>query len=145
MYNRLQKDIVTAMKEKNDLKKNLLRGILAIANSIAKDAKTDVVTDDMVLTAIKKELKQQKQSLEAVEAMPDSEFYKLTELRINILETEYMPKQLSEDELRTEIAKFIEDNNLKALGKGAMKNIMPVFKDKADGKMVNKIASELLV
>ena len=101
MYNRLQKDIVTAMKEKNDLKKNLLRGILAIANSIAKDAKTDVVTDDMVLTAIKKELKQQKQSLEAVEAMPDSEFYKLTELRINILETEYMPKQLSEDELRT--------------------------------------------
>jgi len=144
MYNRIKNDIVTALREKDNLKKNLLRCIISAVDGKVKEAKLEKATDEMVLDAVKSELKQQHQSLDSVKTMPDSDFYKDTYKRIQILEKEYLPKQLTEDELRVEIKKFIDENNLKEKGKGALRDIMPVFKNKGDGKVVNKVAMELL-
>ena len=57
--------------------------------------------------------------------------------------SEYAPKMMSEDEVR----KIIEEKFSDVIATGnkgmIMKTVMPEFKGKADGKMINKLVSEL--
>jgi hypothetical protein len=60
--------------------------------------------------------------------------------------TEFLPQQLSEDELREIVAAAIREVNAgspKDMGK-IMQVVMPKIKGRADGKMVNKLVMEIL-
>lgn len=144
MFKKLQTEIKEAMIEKDTVKRDVLKMILNKAREIAKEKKVDDVTDEMVIEAAKKELKQLNQTIASLEGKEDSNLYVESKRKISIIEEGYLPKQMSEDELRVALEKFIEENNLKGLGKGAMKTIMPAFKDKADGKLINKLVTELI-
>lgn len=144
MLKKLQNEIKEAMISKNTIKKDVLKMVLNKARAIAKEKKTEDISNEIIIEATKKELKQLKQTINSLSGKEDSSLYKESVKKINILEAEYIPKQMTEDELRTSLEKFIKDNNLRNEGKSAMKTIMPVYKDLADGKMVNKIVSELL-
>lgn len=143
MVNKLMSEMREAMKNKDAVKRDCLKMVLNKAREIAKDQKTEDVTDDMVVTAAKKEVKQLQQTLDSLKGHEDSELYKTTTTKKEMLEKDYIPAQLSEDALRVELQKFIDENGLKGMGKAAMKKIMPAFKDKADGKMISKLVSEM--
>ena len=67
------------------------------------------------------------------------------EAELAILE-QYMPKQMSEDEIRDAVMKLLEENGITAepKNKGAiMKVVMPALNGKADGKDINKVVSSL--
>lgn len=58
----------------------------------------------------------------------------------------YMPKQMTDEEVREEVRKAIQEaeaKTIKELGK-VMKILMPRMKGKADGALVNKVAKEEL-
>ena len=146
MIKRIYEDIKVSMKEKNICKRDVLKMVLNKANALAKDAKIEVPTDEMIFDAIKKESKQIQDTIDILvkNEKIDSDLYKDSISKLNILK-EYLPKQLSEEELKIEIQKFITDNNIDITNKGiVMKAIMPIFKSKADGKLINQIVSSLL-
>lgn len=146
MIKKIYEDIKVSMKEKNICRRDVLKMVLNKANALAKDAKIEVPTDEMILDAIKKESKQIQDTIDILvkNEKVDSDLYKESVSKLEILK-EYLPKQLSEEELKIEIQKFINDNNIDITNKGnVMKVIMPVFKSKADGKLINKVVSSLL-
>lgn len=144
MFKKLQSDVKEAMIAKDNIRRDVLKMVVSKAREIAKEAKTETVSDEMVYSAAKKEIKQLKQTIDSLKGREDSELYKESARKLEILENDYMPCQLSEDELRVSLEKFIMNNNLKEIGNRAMKDIMVEYKDKADGKLVNRIARELL-
>ncbi|NLW40557.1 MAG: GatB/YqeY domain-containing protein, partial [Tissierellia bacterium] len=91
------------------------------------------------------QLKEKRNALEDFKKAERQDLIDLTEEEINIL-LEYLPKQLSDEELRQIVIKTIDElgaKDLKDMGK-IMKSIMPKIKGKADGGRVNKIVREIL-
>ena len=100
----------------------------------------------MVLDAIKKESKQLQDTIDILvkNKKEDSDLYKESVTKMDILKS-YLPKQLSEEELTKEIKDFIEKNNIDTSNRGlVMKSVMPEFKSKADGKLINKVVGTLI-
>lgn len=63
---------------------------------------------------------------------------------VSILET-YLPQQLSEDDLRTQISALIYSNNYSAKEMGKiMSTLKEKYSGKYDGKLASSIAKELL-
>ena len=153
MLARIRNDIKVAMREKNIIKKDVLKMILLKSEEIAKEDaiknKKDLAkihpTDEMVIDACNKELKQLNQTKDILvsNGKEDSELYKETIEKISIV-TSYLPKQLSEEELKEKIRELIsgiEDKSNKGL---IMKTVMSNLKGKADGKIINSCVQEVL-
>lgn len=143
MFKKLQEEIKAAMIAKDHVKRDVLKMVLNKAREIAKEAKVEDVSDDMVVEASKKELKQIQQTIASLKGKEDCSLYQESIRKERILEEGYIPQQMSEEQLREELSKFIEENGLKGQGKAAMKIVMPAFKNKADGKLISKLVSEL--
>lgn len=103
LYETIMSNIKDAMKEKNTILKDVLKQVQTKAQATAKESKTEI-TDEIVIDAINKELKQLNQTLDAVKSKPESELFKSTMEKITILK-EYLPEQMSEDEIANEINK----------------------------------------
>lgn len=143
MFKKLQEEIKAAMIAKDHVKRDVLKMVLNKAREIAKEAKVEDVSDDMVVEASKKELKQIQQTIASLKGKENCSLYQESIRKERILEEGYIPQQMSEEQLREELSKFIEENGLKGQGKAAMKIVMPTFKNKADGKLISKLVSEL--
>ena len=72
----------------------------------------------------------------------EGKFYKDTIAKIEIIK-EYLPKQLSEDEIADEVRKLISGINKSNKGQ-VMKVVMPALKGKADGKLINQIVMKVM-
>lgn len=145
MITKIRADIKQSMIDKNVVRRDVLKMVLDKANALAKDKKIETPTNEMFIDAINKEKKQIQQTIDILKTngKENSDLFAESNEKINIL-NEYLPKQLSEVELRNEIVKFVENNNLDTSNMGAlMGKIMPVFKGKADGKLINQIVKSL--
>lgn len=130
------------IKEQAKIKKSVLTMVIAKANDIAKTKKLEQPTDEMITDAIKKEMKQLEQTKESCEKYDNQVMLKETMLKESILK-EYLPKQLSKEELTIEITKILSEIDTSNKGL-VMKTIMPKFKNKADGKLINSVITEIL-
>ena len=142
---RLNADMISAMKDKDKSRVSIIRMVRSdIKNLEIKDKKE--LDDEEVISVIQKVSKQTNESLEAFEKVntnPD----KIAELKyyLTVLES-YLPKQLSEDEIKAIVGKVVTESGLtskKDMGK-VMGALMPLVKGRADGKLVNKVVSEIL-
>ena len=138
----LRKDMVAAMKEQNKEKKDAISSLIDATKKVAIDKGVrDNITDDLVNQVIMKELKSIK---EQIDTCPKEREDLLTQYknRFSFIEA-YAPKLMSKDEiLKTINDKFSDIISSKNKGQ-IMKNIMPEFKGKADGKLINEIIEEL--
>lgn len=145
MINKIRADIKIAMLNKDNISRDVLKMVLDKANANAKEKKIEVPTNEMVIDAINKERKQIKQTLDILvqNKKEDSDLYKESITKYNLLET-YLPKQMSEDEIKDVVNKIIIEKNLDIKNKGLiMKNVMPILKGKADGKIISSIVNSL--
>ncbi len=145
MFKRIHNDIKTAMLNKDEVTKNVLKMIINKANAIAKEAKVETPTDEMVIKSIKSELKQLEQTMSMLKDgnKDTSELYIQSKQQAELLKT-YLPKQLSKEELYNKIVEFINQNNIDITNRGlVMKELMSNFKDVADGKMISVIVNEI--
>lgn len=138
MYKKIQAEIKSAMVEKNQDKKDVLRQVMAKAQMAAKEQKKDI-TDEIILSAVQKELKQLNQTKESVPA--DSSLYKSTLYKMSVLQ-EYMPKQMAEDDVYLVAKGILDAGEYKSFGE-KMKAVMSDLKGKADSKLISDVVKKL--
>jgi len=127
-----------------------LRGIRAIKAAILlakteKGAVTDTLNEEQEMKLLQKLMKQRKDSLEIFQRENRADLAKKEEEEIAVIE-KYLPKQLSAEELKTELKKIIEQVGAKTpqdMGK-VMGAANKAFAGKADGKTISVIVKELL-
>lgn len=142
---RIAQDLKEAMKAKDQA---ALRGIRAVKAAILLEktsgAKHDL-TEETEMKLLQKLVKQRKDSLEIYEKEGREDLAQTEREEIEVIER-YLPKQLSEDELRVEIKKIIDEvgaDSMKDMGK-VMGAAQKKLAGKADGKTMSGIVKELL-
>lgn len=138
----LTNDLKDAMKDKNQVRKSVVTLVRAAIKQKEVDERVDL-DDNAVMDIISKQLKQRNDALVDFKKAGRDDLISQTEKEIEILLT-YLPKQLTDDELRDYIKKAVEQVNatsVKDMGK-IMGILMPQVKGKADGKRINNLVSE---
>lgn len=141
MYNKIMSEIKEAMKNKETDKKDVLKMAVTKAQAVAKENKCEV-TEEIMLDGIKKELKQLNQTKDSLKGKEDSDLYKSTIYKIEIL-NKYLPEMLSEKDVAIRVVMILEEVNPKNKGE-AMKAVMQKLKGKADNKVIAKCVDEYL-
>ena len=145
MKERILKDIVTAMKEKDKEKLTVLRMVKG-AMQLEEINKKEELTDEDVIGIIAKQIKTRKESIVEFEKGNRQDLIDQTNAEIKILE-EYMPEQLSEEEVDQIIEQAFTTVNPESMKDMAriMKEVTPKLKGKADMSAVStKIRNKLL-
>src|SRR5690625_944485 len=142
---KLNGDMKQAMKNKDKQTLSVIRMVKAsIQNETIKLGKK-TLSEDEELTVLSREVKQRKDSLHEFKSAGRDDLVEKTESELNILQ-EYMPKQLSNEELEKIVQSTIEEVNAtskKDIGK-VMSAVMPQVKGKADGSQINNIVQKQL-
>lgn len=144
LQDQLMADLKEAMKAKDNLKKDTITLVRAAVKQREVDERTQL-DEDQVLDLISKEVKTRRASIEEFKKGDRQDLVDKTQAEIDIL-LDYLPDQLTEDEVRAMVLEIIEEEGLsqkKDMGR-LMKAIMPKIKGRADGKLVNKIGAEVL-
>lgn len=141
---KLRKDKMQAMKDKDKLKSAVITNMMSTI-ALTEKMEKRILSDDEAIKFVQKELKQAKDTLSM---LPEDRKDAIDEIkaRIEIIES-YLPKQLSKEELEEEIRKIIEEEKIefspKAKGQ-IMKLVMAKFASRTDGKTVNLVVDGLL-
>lgn len=137
--------IVTAMKAKDKVALDSLRAVKSQVLLLKTEIKGAEVTDDQVITILQRMVKQRKDSYEQFSAQGRTDLADVETAQIKVIE-EYLPKQLTDEELKTEIEKLIsetEATSIKEMGKViglASKNLA----GRVEGKRISAMVKELL-
>lgn len=108
MLTKLRAEIKDGMLTKNNAKRDLFKLVLNKAQAIAKEEKCEI-TNDIVIKAGNSELKQLNQTLELT---PEgTEFYNENLLKKEMI-VEFLPKLLTEDEIRTRVKTYLAEMNI---------------------------------
>ena len=141
---KLMEDLKSAMRNKEEIRKNTVQMVRAAILQIEKD-KGIQVEDDKILEIIAKEVKSKRDALKDFEKAEREDLISQTNEEIAVLQ-EYLPKQLSREEIKVELEKIIAEvgaTTMKDMG-----NIMKEAKAKmgaaADGKTINEVAKEIM-
>lgn len=141
-FETLQKDMIAAMKARDAERKEVLSNLVSAAKKAAIDKMCrDNITEEIVDAAILKELKTAK---EQIDTCPADREELLAKYQFNYdVISEYAPQMMSEEEIRGILERDYADV-IATKNKGQiMKTIMPAFKGKADGKLINQIVADL--
>lgn len=141
MYNKVMSEIKDAMKNKETDKRDVLKMAVAKAQAIAKESKCDV-DNNIMMTAIQKELKQLSQTKDSLKGKEDSDLYKSTLYKIEILNA-YLPKMMDEEAVAETVELLLSNKGINNKG-AAMKIVMGDLKGKADNKVISKCVDEFL-
>lgn len=141
LLERLNTEIKEAMINKDVHKRDVLRTVKSNANLDAKEKHVDI-TDELVIDAVKKEIKQLNQTVKSLAGKENTVLYRSSKYRIEILET-YMPKQLTEDEIREEVKKIVSEMDENVAFGVKMRAVMKELSGKADGKLIQKFVKEV--
>lgn len=141
---KLLEDLKNCMKEKNVVRKNVIQMVRAAILQVEKDKHIEL-NDDQIIDIIAKESKKRKDSLEDYEKSGREDLIKEIKEEIEIL-AEYLPKQLSIEEVEEIVKEVIKDEgatSMKDMGK-----VMKAAKEKigaaSDGKTINEVVKKLL-
>ena len=111
----------------------------------AEIAKRGDLDDDELLSVLGREAKRRKEAIEEFKKGNRQDLVDRETEELKIIE-DYLPEQLSEDELRGIINDTIDEVGASSpgdLGK-VMGRVMPKLKGRADGKLVNSMVRETL-
>lgn len=142
---KIQSEIVAAMKAKDEVRLAALRSVKAAILNEKSNGKYHELTDADVTALIQKQIKQRKESeVEYLEGGRLDLAYKEQEERL-VLE-EYVPKQLTEDEVEEIVKEILVETaatSMKEMGK-VMGLATQRMKGVADGKVISGIVKRLL-
>ena len=141
---RLQEGLKQAMRDKDAARRSVLRYLRSEIHNeeIAKQTELD---DEGIISVLTRQVQQRRDSIEAYEAANRQDLVDKEKGELAII-FEYMPQQMSREEIIDVVHQAIQDSG--AAGPGdmgkVMGRIMPQVRGRADGKEVNSIVSEEL-
>ncbi|HEV8083843.1 MAG TPA: GatB/YqeY domain-containing protein [Chitinophagaceae bacterium] len=139
-------DLKTAMLAKDEKSMRSLRAIkAAIINTKTAEGFSGEVKDEDEIKLLQKLVKQRKDSLEIFEKQNREDLASKEREEIEVIE-KFLPKQISEDELKSIIAKIVEQSG--ASSPADMGKVMGMankeLAGKADGKTIALIVKDIL-
>ena len=142
----INQEIKTAMLSKNEARLRGLRAIKA-ALLLAKTEKgaSEELTEDTEIKVLQKLAKQRRESAEIYKTQNRDDLYTIEIEELDVIEG-FLPKQLSADEVQSQIKAIIESSgasSIKDMGK-VMGLANKQLAGKADGKMISEIVKQLL-
>ena len=141
---KLMEDLKSAMKNKEEVRKNTIQMVRAGILQIEKD-KGIQVEDTQILEIIAKEVKSKKDALKDFEKANRQDLIDQTNEEIEVLQ-QYLPKQLSREEIKAELEQIISKlvaTTMKDMG-AIMKEAKAKMGASADGKTINEVAKEIM-
>ena len=148
LYDTIMTDMKEAMKSHDKETLSTLRFLKSAIDLFKinnKMDRTESPNDDTVIEVVSKQVKTHKESIEEFKKAGRDDLVENLLKEVQVL-SKYLPEQLSEDEVRSKIDEVISSvkaSSIKDMGK-VMKELTPLFKGKADMKLVNTIVKEKL-
>lgn len=140
----LKDDLKTAMREKNIVKRDSIRAINTMIKQIEVDERKEL-DDSEVLKLIQKGIKQREEAVVQYKEASRDDLVQKEQEQIDVFK-EYMPKQLSDEELEAGMKELIAElgaTSMKEMGK-IMGQASKKFAGIADGKRINEMIKKLL-
>ena len=145
MTKEIRTKMTDALKAGDKDTKNVYSAILNALTNKAKELLVTELSPEQEIEVIQKLVKQNKESIDTCPA-DRTEMLATLNFERNILLL-YMPKQMDEAEIEAVIRGVLSDLGIETpTGKDKgriMKNLMPLVKGKADGKLVNEVLAKI--
>jgi len=142
---RINDDIKAAMLGKEKERLNALRAIKSALLLLKTEKGAGEITEDLELKTLQRLAKQRKESAELYKAQNRDDLYQEEICQLEFI-NQYLPQQMSEEEITATLKQLIADNNIsgiKEMGK-LMGLATKAFAGKADNKAVSEIVKNLL-
>lgn len=143
MQERIETDLIAAMKSGDNLKRETLR-LLKSALKNAQIEKGSALTDEEAVTVIQREVKRRKEAVESYKSAGREDQAAQEEQESVILEA-YLPEQMNEEDLRSYVTDYLSKNptGMADIGR-AMGALSGQLKGKADMGLVSRLLRELV-
>lgn len=137
---RLRTDLTTAMKARDKVRSGTLRMVLtAISEAEVSGTASHELTEQQVLDVVIKEAKKRREAEEAYASADRPELAEKERAEADVL-ADYLPQQLSAEEITAVVTEAIANTGAAALGMKGMGKVMgvltPQTKGRADGGAV---------
>ncbi len=145
MLEKIQNDIVNAMKAKDTLRLSTLRLLKGAIDLEKINKRLETLSDEDIYVIIGKQIKTRKESIVEFEKGNRKDLIDKTNEEIKILSS-YMPEMLSEEEIINiidETISLINATSIKDMG-SVMREVSPKLKGKADMSLVSSIIKNKL-
>lgn len=143
---KINQDLKDAMKYGDKDRLNTIRSIRALILEFEKSGTGKEISESDELNMLNAAAKKRKESIEQFKNADRLDLAEKEEKELQII-MEYLPKQLTEEEIEVEVKKIISELNAK--GKEDFSKVMPTaakaLKGKADGSVVRKIVEKFLM
>lgn len=142
---KLKDELIIAMKDKNQLRVSTLRMVNASIKDLEisqrTNNQTDAISDNDIIDILVKMVKQRKEAADTYKQGNRDDLSKKELDEIKIIE-EFLPKQLSEDEVIKIIEGLISENNISDIS--GMGLLMSEIKKKYSGQLDLGLASKII-
>ena len=140
----LEKDLLAAMKSKDETRKNVLR--MAISSiKLAEVESGSELEDTAIFGIMQKEIKTREETISEAKKAGRTEMIAPLEAEIDIIK-EYLPKEISDDELAELVKKIISEtgaSSMKDMG-SVMKIAIQEIQGRAPNDRISKTIREFL-
>jgi uncharacterized protein YqeY len=143
---KLQSDLTASMRARDELRSGTIRMVLtAIKNEEVSGKEARELSDSEVITVLSREAKKRREAAEAYE-QAGAQDRAANEKAEGVIIAEYLPAQLSEQEIKDLIAAAIAETGAsEAQQMGlVMKSIQPKIAGRADGGLVSSLVKAAL-
>jgi uncharacterized protein YqeY len=149
LHQKITEDLKTAMKAGKEFKVGVLRFLLSSLHNkeIEKKSKglEPTLSDEEIIEILSREAKKRKEAIEMYTEGGRNDLVEKEEKELEIIK-QYLPEQLSEEEIEKIVVATIEKigvKDIKALGR-VMGEVMKELKGKADASLVSEIVKKRL-
>ncbi len=145
---KLTEDLKAAMRARDEARLRTIRALRAalMEREIAERKGGEAtLKPEQELEVLQKEAKRRREAIEQFRAAGREDLVRKEEEELKIIE-EYLPRQLSDDEIRAVLEEIIEAvgaRSVRDMGR-VMKEAMARMRGQADGRRVSELARELL-
>ena len=143
---KLQNDLTDAMRSRDELRSSTIRMVLtAIKNEEVSGKEARELSDGEVITVLSREAKKRREAAEAFEQAGANDRAATEKAEGGVI-AEYLPKQLSESEIKDLIAAAIKESGAATPAQMGlvMKALQPKIAGKADGGTVSALVKAAL-
>lgn len=142
---KINEDLKAAMKSRDKTRLGTIRSIRALILEFEKSGADKKLTPETELKLLTTAVKKRKESIEQYSRAGRNDLSEKEQAELNVL-MEYMPKQLTLDEIKNEIGKIAVELGTKSREDfpRLMPNAMKVLKGKADGNIVKQEVEKFL-
>jgi uncharacterized protein len=143
---KLQNDLTDAMRSRDELRSSTIRMVLtAIKNEEVSGKEARELSDSEIITVLSREAKKRREAAEAFEQAGANDRAATEKAEGGVI-AEYLPKQLSELEIKDLIAAAIKESGAATPAQMGlvMKALQPKIAGKADGGTVSALVKAAL-